>query len=132
MPSELVLVTPRDFGENVLGTRRDQLMKCWNLDQVEAAEREHRDVFLANALNDSIRSVLDKQDFKTKFNEGWDALEEAAKPKTFKHLRQFGCGLATIFANTASVESDFSILKWKLNDRRAAMTSLAFEGIFQA
>ncbi|ETP11014.1 hypothetical protein F441_13440 [Phytophthora nicotianae CJ01A1] len=132
MPSELVLVNPRDFGENILEPRRAQLMKFWSLTQIEAAEREHRELFLANKIDDSVRSALDKEDYNTSFNDGWDILEEAVKPKTYSHLRQFCCGLATVFANTASVESDFSVLKWELNDRRTALTSLALEGIFQA
>ncbi|ETO64341.1 hypothetical protein F444_18113 [Phytophthora nicotianae P1976] len=132
MPSELDSVNPRDFGENILEPRRAQLMKFWSLTQIEAAEREHRELFLANKIDDSVRSALDKEDYNTSFNDGWDILEEAVKPKTYSHLRQFCSGLATVFANTASVESDFSVLKWELNDRRTALTSLALEGIFQA
>jgi hypothetical protein len=36
------------------------------------------------------------------------------------------------FANTTSVESDFSILKWEKNDFRQSMMNLTLEGIFQA
>ena len=41
-------------------------------------------------------------------------------------------GLATAFANTTSVESDFSILKWEMNEFRTCMMHLSLEGIFQA
>ncbi|OAE33167.1 hypothetical protein AXG93_4773s1400 [Marchantia polymorpha subsp. ruderalis] len=42
--------------------------------------------------------------------------------------QMFCCGLATVFANTTSVESDFSILKWEKYDRRTDLTCLALEG----
>jgi hypothetical protein len=47
-------------------------------------------------------------------------------------LRSFCGGLATVFANTTSVESDFSILKWELDDNRTALMHMSLEGIFQA
>jgi len=41
-------------------------------------------------------------------------------------------GLANVFANTTSIESDFSILKWEKNDFRQSMMNLMLEGIFHA
>ena len=41
-------------------------------------------------------------------------------------------GLANVFANTSSVGSDFSILKWEKYDFRQSMMNLMLEGIFQA
>ena len=38
-------------------------------------------------------------------------------------------GIATMFANTASVESDFSTLGWEMDDHRLSMTDLSLEGI---
>jgi hypothetical protein len=58
----------------------------------------------------TLSRVLDEETYETNFNDGWDTIEAAAAPLTFSHLRQFCCGLATVFANTASVESDFSVL----------------------
>jgi hypothetical protein len=50
----------------------------------------------------------------------------------FERLRQFSGGLATIFANTISVESDFSILKWEKDEFRSALMDLSLEGIIQS
>ena len=44
----------------------------------------------------------------------------------------FCSGLANAFANTTSVESDFSILKWEKDDFRQSMMNSTLEGIFQA
>ena len=43
----------------------------------------------------------------------------------------FRGGLANAFANTTSVESDFSILKWGEDDFLQSMMDLTLEGIFQ-
>ncbi len=50
----------------------------------------------------------------------------------FEHLRMFCGGLANVFANTTSVELDFSILKWGKYDFRQSLMNLTLEGIFQA
>jgi hypothetical protein len=47
-------------------------------------------------------------------------------------LRRFWAGLATVFPNSTSVESDFSILKWELDEFRKSLLDLSLEGIFQA
>lgn len=40
-------------------------------------------------------------------------------------------GLASLCPNTASVESDFSILSWEKDEYRLSMTDLSLEGIIQ-
>ncbi|KAF4139345.1 hypothetical protein GN958_ATG11246 [Phytophthora infestans] len=132
MPSQLTSVNPRDLRKGILKPRRPQLAKFPALSQFEAAKREYRELFLANMVDDSTRSVLDKEDHETIINSGWKAIEEAAHPNKFSHLCQFCCGLAALFASTAFIESDFSVLKWKMSDRRTGLTSLALEGVFQA
>jgi hypothetical protein len=49
----------------------------------------------------------------------------------YDSLRCFSAGLATSFANTTSLESDFSVLKWtKDPHHRRSLTNLALEGVF--
>jgi hypothetical protein len=38
----------------------------------------------------------------------------------------------TVFANITSVESNFSTLKWEMDDNRTALMHVLLEGIFQA
>ncbi|RHY88146.1 hypothetical protein DYB37_013566 [Aphanomyces astaci] len=40
--------------------------------------------------------------------------------------------MASVFANTTSVESDFSILKWEKDEFRMNLLDLSLDGIFQA
>ena len=47
----------------------------------------------------------------------------------FTDLRRFSGGLATTFPNTATVESDFSVLGWEKDDYRTALTNLSLESI---
>jgi hypothetical protein len=61
------------------------------------------------------------------FNDAWDCA-----PGWFERMRSFCGGLAIVLANTTSVELDFSILKWELDENRTALMYLSLEGIFQA
>jgi hypothetical protein len=47
-------------------------------------------------------------------------------------LRAFCGSLATVFPNTTAVESDFSILKWEMDEFHTALMHLSLEGKFQA
>jgi len=49
----------------------------------------------------------------------------------FNILRDFVGGIATVFANTASVESDFSLLSWEKDSHRLSIADLSLEGIIQ-
>jgi hypothetical protein len=63
----------------------------------------------------------------TTFNDAWDCVLGR-----FEHLRSFYGGLATVLTNTTCIESDFSVLKWEMDDNRTALMHLSLEGIFQA
>jgi hypothetical protein len=72
--------------------------------------------------------IIDQHDHTTVFNEAWDSLDGVR----FHELRRFCAGLATVFPNSTSVESDLSILKWELDEFRKSLLDLSLEGIFQA
>jgi hypothetical protein len=63
------------------------------------------------------------------FNQAWDDLKSG---EDFIDLRRFVGGLAFAFANTTSIEADYSILKWEKNKNRTLLTDLSLEGVFQA
>ena len=58
------------------------------------------------------------------FDAAWAVVEGR-----FEILRDFCGGIATVFANTASVESDFSLLGWEKDKYRLSITDLSLEGI---
>jgi hypothetical protein len=47
-------------------------------------------------------------------------------------MHAFVGGLATVFANTTSIESDFLIFKWEMDKNRTSLMHLSLECIFQA
>ncbi|CAK9268250.1 unnamed protein product [Sphagnum jensenii] len=75
-----------------------------------------------------LHTALDKHDVQTTFNDAWDAMPQQAR---VERLRAFLGGLATAFTNTTAVESDFSILKWEMDEFRTCLMHLSLEGIFQ-
>jgi hypothetical protein len=74
-----------------------------------------------------MHNMIDNHNNKTTFNDAW-----ACTPCWFERICSFCGGLATMFTNTTSVESDFSILKWEMDDNRIMLMHLSLEGIFQA
>jgi hypothetical protein len=126
MPQQLVIVRPAKFIQEVLDKYRDRLLKFWTFDECEEIEADHRDLVKMYRNDENMRNVIDKHDVNTLFNDAWDCVPR------FKRLCAFCGGLATIFPNTTSVESDFSILKWELDAFRTALMHLSLEGIMQA
>jgi len=62
-----------------------------------------------------------------KFNDAWEALGIQ-----FATLRTFCGGLVTLFPNSTSVESDFSVLKWEKDPYCNNLLDLSLEGVFQS
>ena len=126
-PLELASMRPRDFIARVLDPHRAQLTKFWSPDEIENVERDQNALFkdYNNELDTSVRGNVNQHDHKTMFNDAWDSMKGR-----YNSLRCFSSGLATSFANTTSVESDFSMLKWSKDAHRRSLTNLALEGVF--
>jgi hypothetical protein len=128
MPAELVLLRPAKFIADVLDSYRAQISKFWNIEDIDRIERDHRELVRVYSANESwLKNVVAKHNHTVTFDAAWDDLKGQ-----FSYLRAFVGGLATAFANTTSVESDFSILKWEKDSHRTALTNLSLEGVFQA
>ena len=127
MPADLVLMRTSTFIEQVLDPHREHISQFWNVDEIDQIEKDHQELRSAFNTEAGFKEQIAAQDHETMFNVGWDALKGR-----FIHLQQFVAGLGSVFANTASVESDFSILKWEMDDFRMSMTSLTLEGVLQS
>ena len=127
MPADLVRMRPKDFREQIFMPRLGQLRLSFSEVQIEAVDAEHR--FLFNAYKTpAMKSMIDEHSHFTPFNNAWDSIGTV----NCSHLRRFCSGLASPFANTTSIESDFSILKWEKDEFRQNLLDLSLEGIFQA
>jgi hypothetical protein len=128
MPSDLVRVQPVVFFRNVLQPRNVHLIKAnWDEDAIYEIEQQHRDLIKAYKYEPPVKTIHDQHDHKTKFNNAWEALGIR-----FATLRTFCGGLATLFPNSTSNESDFSILKWEKDPYRDNLFDLSLEGVFQS
>jgi hypothetical protein len=116
------------FIEHVLSPRREMMIKAWGEELVDLIEQEHR--VLVEVVRDfaPLQRIVDSHSFQTMFNDAWDAL--SAQP-ALNHLRLFCGGLASAFANTTCVESDFSILKCEKDAYRTCLMAMLLEGVFQ-
>jgi hypothetical protein len=61
------------------------------------------------------------------FDECWGPLRVE-----FPTLRPFGCGLASVFPRSSTIESDFSILTFNKSDNRSSLADPSVEGEFHA
>ena len=103
MPQQLVRLRPAKFIQDVLEPYRDRLDSFWAPEQIEEIEADHRCLLKMYREDENTRKMIEKYDTKTLFNDAWDCVPR------LKRLRAFCGGLATIFPNMTSVESDFSI-----------------------
>ncbi len=123
MPSELVLMRSNRFNKLVLDPYRLHIAKFWTVEQIDQIELDHKDLLKAFIEESATKALIEKHDVKTMFNDAWNDL-----PGRFLHLRDFCGGLGSAFANTTSVELDFSILKWEKDDFRQSMTNFDVGG----
>ena len=102
-PGELVLLRTSTFIEEVLDPHRVHISQFWDVDEIDQIENDHQELRSAFSTEDGFKEKIAAQYHSTMFNVGFKG--------RFMYLRQFVAGLGSVFANTASVESDFSILK---------------------
>ena len=98
----------------------------WGEESIVGIESDHRKLVIAYRNEPALRSAIDayaRVDIKS-FDTAWQVVQGR-----FEILRDFCGGIATVFANTASVESDFSILGWEKDQYRLSLTDLSLEDI---
>jgi hypothetical protein len=100
----------------------------WSDVEIENIDVDHRNLLHSYRSEPTFRDALDKcSDASTFFEDGWRLANGR-----FTVLRQFAGGLASIFSNTATVESDFSLIGWEKNAYRQYLTDFSLEGILHA
>lgn len=124
LPHELVKLSTGQFGITIL---ERHLQLSWSAGRIAQIERDHQALIIAHHNDPFLQSAFHTCNEYTTFEKGWAMVDGK-----FLALRDFCGGIATVFANTASVESDFSILGWEKDEYRTSLTDLSLEGIMQA
>jgi hypothetical protein len=127
LPIQLVKMAPCKFISDVLDVYRPRLLQYWSEDKVDLIEQQQRELIRRFNGEQHVKQIAELYKETKSFNEAGDKLSIPSE-----ELRQFCGGLATAFPHTTSVESDFSILKWEMDQSRSGLTDLSLEGIFQA
>lgn len=127
LPLEFVQMRPRDV-IRLVEQHELRLASSWSRKQVESICTQHRALKKRCENQPRFKSALSRSTVTEKFHEAW---EVEGMSTEYPELCAFAGGLAAILPNTASVESDFSQLKWEKDDFRHSLTDLSLEGILQ-
>src|SRR5216117_1055072 len=112
LPHELVKISTGEFGKAVVDVHLQQLRHSWDEKFIAGIEREHRELVTAYRNEPALKSTIEaytRVEIKS-FETAWEVVDGR-----FDILWDFCEGIATMFANTVSVESDFSILGWEMD-----------------
>jgi hypothetical protein len=100
------------YFDYVLEKYQAHLVKSWPIEEIDCIEKDQQAFYNSYQCEPHTQTIINNQNHTTFFNEGWDTLGA----DHFGALQMLCGGLGSAFANTASIESDFNILKWEKND----------------
>ena len=126
LPHQLRHVAPFRFQEFVQIHRR-RLETTVSVEEINLIEQEHRQFRDADLNEHALRTRLDAAIDNLSFKDAWCGLHER-----WPHLSTFCGGLAAIFPGTATVESDFSFVKFEKRASGQRLTDFSIEGILHA
>jgi hypothetical protein len=89
-------------------------------------ERWFKEVKCGIHDNTALCEALELQPSIVSFADGWRPLGQR-----FSKLRQFCCGIATVFPGTSTVESDFNVINWEYDEFPGSLTESSLEGNLQ-
>lgn len=127
VPSSLSTTRPSVFCDLVQRQNGRLTSAGWSQTKIEGIESEHRDFLRAYRDEQGFKSAVDSKALATAdYDELWECCADR-----FPLLQEFCGGLAVVFPNTATVESDFSVIGWEKDDYRKSLGDFSLEGILQ-
>ena len=110
LPYQIMKLEMREF-VTIMNQHSVRLNNFFTPSDLEDIDQDF--VSLKRAIREEpiLKAIVDKCDTHTSFKDGWAPMQDC-----FPKLMDFCGGLATAFPNTASVESDFSIINWEKDD----------------
>ena len=125
--------TASTLNEQVVKQKQRLLSHGWTEEMFEKIPSGHQHLKLLYNNDADIRMQLDACSAEyTSVNEAWDIVGIRAVQHPLYHLRQFCGGLASLWPNTARVESDFYVIGLEKTDQCLALSDFSLEGILQA
>jgi hypothetical protein len=100
---------PHDVVQLVL-KYHDRLSASWNQNSIDSILDQHKKLLNAANKEPRLQGALSRHNEQTDFSDAWKPASIKGK---FPELMEFCGALTSPFPNTASVESDFSVLKWE-------------------
>jgi hypothetical protein len=125
LPHELLALKPRDVVQLILKFH-DRLLASWNQNAIDLIVDQHKKLLNVVIKEPRLQTALARHSEQTDFSEAW---RTPSIKDRFPELMEFCGGLASPFPNTATVESDFSVLKWEKDLHRSNLTPFSLEGI---
>jgi hypothetical protein len=125
MPHELIKVRPRQLAELVL-EHHTRVLTSYCPDDIDRIVSQHKDFLEAYHREPRLKLAIDRCSTDSSFEDCWAIRGLKGQ---FPLLCDFCGGISSVFPNTASVEADFSDIKWESDEFRTALTSFSLEGI---
>ena len=125
-PSALATMRGRDLSR-IIAQQRSRLLHTFSTAKIDSIENELEQFQDAYNTDEVIKSFIKTSSNFKSFEESWSPLRNK-----FPSLYEFVAGLATVFPGTATVEANFSLIKWMKDEFSSALTNFALEGILHA
>jgi hypothetical protein len=127
LPLELCRIDMRQFVK-LQQSQRDRLLPFFGDDGIESISKDFAEFLRAFREEPKFKEAVGGNSGNDMgFTEGWSPTNDR-----FSMLQKFCGGLASAFPNTATVESDFSIIGWEKDDNRVDLTDFSLEGILHS
>ncbi len=123
LPHELVELSAADFIRKIR-QHAFRLEHCYSSAQIDLIADEHKALIHAHRCEPMLKDDIALFSNSSSFKDGWFLLGAR-----FPNLMEY-CGVvATLFAGTSIVESDFSILRWEKDLFRKRLSNFGLEGV---
>ncbi|KAH6575369.1 hypothetical protein BASA62_001946 [Batrachochytrium salamandrivorans] len=111
-----------------LDVHNPRLKRCFSNEKIQMIDNDYAEFIRAIRMEPELKAALNAMtNTAISFEDAWSVVGSR-----FCMLKEFCGGLATVFPNTATVESDFSRLGLEKNEYRKSLTDFSLEGVLHS
>jgi hypothetical protein len=126
LPHQLAKLSPLQF-QDLVNEQRERLEASFSAEEIDELEQQQMELRTAVVNERPLRRRLELANDLLSFERAWSGLHGR-----WTMLARFCGGLATVFNGTATVESDFSNVKYQKTDNRKLLTDFSLEVILHS